>query len=370
MRIFVLFVVVAVANAAYLVPLLKNSEPIKNSYILKVKDSVDLDDVAPKLAKLRIEVQWKYVTLKGFAVRAQETDLHALRTMSEFEYIEEDGVVRANIEWGCDRIDQRDLPLDDIMNLYHDGSGAHVYIIDTGLRHSHVEFEPNRASFHFDYETRGDVPPGDDCNGHGTHCGGSAAGVTVGIGTSARLYSVRVLNCMGAGSWANCIAGCDSVTATGTRPGVSSLSLGGGAHQGMDDAVTRMIQAGFVVSIAAGNDNHDACLNSPARVEEAITVGATDDTDTRASFSNYGPCVDIFAPGVSVRSSYHLSDTSYATLSGTSMACPHVTGVSAVHLGANTCFNNTDCKAKILAEASVDKVIDHQSPDNLLLYCD
>ncbi|XP_006825323.1 aqualysin-1-like [Saccoglossus kowalevskii] len=212
---------------------------------------------------------------------------------------------------------------------------------------------------------------GEDCNGHGTHCGGTSAGTTVGIATSASLYSVRVLNCMGAGSTANIVEGCDAITNDGSKPAVASLSLGGGASTAMDSAVERMIDAGYTVSVAAGNDNANACYTSPARVEPALTVGATDSDDERASYSNYGTCVDIFAPGSDVRSSYHLSDSSYAVLSGTSMACPHVTGVAAVHLGAGTCVTHASCKNKITGEATSGLVGNPgDGSPNLLLYCD
>nr|XP_002741796.1 PREDICTED: cuticle-degrading serine protease-like [Saccoglossus kowalevskii] len=303
----------------------------------------------------------------GIAINAQAKAINRLRSMSEVEYIEEDGLYHASVEWGCDRIDQRNLPLDDQMNLYGDGNGANIYIVDTGLRHSHQEYQ-GRAHFFWDFEYSN---RGEDCNGHGTHCGGTSAGITVGIATSASLYSVRVLNCMGAGSTTNIVKGCDAITDGGSKPGVASLSLGGGASTAMDSAVQRMIDAGYTVSIAAGNDDANACNTSPARVEAALTVGATDSDDGRASYSNYGTCVDIFAPGSDIRSSYHLHDGSYAVLSGTSMACPHVTGVAAVHLGAGTCATNAACKNKIISEGTSGVVGDPGvgSP-NLLLYCD
>nr|XP_006825322.1 PREDICTED: cuticle-degrading serine protease-like [Saccoglossus kowalevskii] len=167
------------------------------------------------------------------------------------------------------------------------------------------------------------------------------------------------------------VIGCDAITNGGSKPDVASLSLGGGPNVATDAAIERLMAAGYTVSIAAGNANEDACNGSPGIVEAALTVGATESNDQRASYSNYGTCLDIFAPGSDVRSSYHRSDSSYAVLSGTSMACPHVTGVAAVHLGAGTCSNNDACKNKILADAT-EGVVGNPgfgSP-NLLLYCD
>ncbi|XP_072041365.1 aqualysin-1-like [Amphiura filiformis] len=206
------------------------------------------------------------------------------------------------------------------------GSGTTVYIIDTGLRHSHVDFG-GRASYHFDYQSGVSIDSkangGEDCNGHGTHCGGTTSGMTYGVAAGSMVKSVRVLSCFGSGSWTNVIAGVDSVAdASGMR--VGSMSLEGGATQSLDDAVTAAVNAGAVMSVAGGNSNADACKYSPARAPLAITVGATDSNDARASFSKYGSCTDIFAPGVSITSAWHTSDTASNTISGTSMACPHV----------------------------------------------
>ncbi|XP_006824300.2 aqualysin-1-like [Saccoglossus kowalevskii] len=366
MRVLIISLLVAVASAASLAPIYKARDPVENSYLVKIKDDQNIDQFVKKLPALRMSVTKRYKSFNGIAITALPEYISMLQHMPEVEYIEQDGIYKTSVEWGCDRIDQRNLPLDGAMNIYGDGSGAHVYIIDTGLRHTHQEYQ-GRASYFWDFDV---ANGGDDCNGHGTHCGGTAAGISVGIATSASLYSVRVLNCIGAGTTANIVAGCDAVTDGGTQPGVASMSLGGGESLAMDSAVERMIAAGYTVSIAAGNDDALACNTSPARVEAALTVGATESNDQRAPYSNFGGCVDIFAPGSDVRSSYNTDDSAYAVLSGTSMACPHVTGVAAVHLGAGTCSNNAACRNKILADATTGVVGNPGigSP-NLLLYC-
>ncbi|XP_006825312.1 aqualysin-1-like [Saccoglossus kowalevskii] len=367
MRVFILALFVAAASAASLAPVFRANDAVQNSYLVKIKEGHNVDLFAKQLPALKISITKRYKSFHGIAINAQAKAISMLQRMPEVEYIEQDGIYKSSVEWGCDRIDQRDLPLDDAMTLYGDGSGAHIYIIDSGLRHTHQEYE-GRASYFYDYEPSNQ---GEDCNGHGTHCGGTAAGVSVGIATSASLYSVRVLSCIGIGLTTNIVAGCDAVTNGGFQPGVASMSLGGGASPAMDEAVERMMDAGYTVSIAAGNSNSDACELSPARVPDALTVGATESSDKRASYSCYGTCLDVFAPGSLVRSSYHTSDDAYATLSGTSMACPHVTGVVAVHLGASTCSDNASCVDKIVSDATKDVVGDPGvgSP-NLLLYCD
>ncbi|XP_006825313.1 aqualysin-1-like [Saccoglossus kowalevskii] len=365
MRFIVLALLVAAASAAKLVPLYRARDVVKNRYILKVKEGVDLDSVAAKLPGMGIGIKIRYS--HGFAIEAQEKNINQLRTMDEFEYIEEDGIYKIDVEWGCDRTDQRNLPLNGVANFNGDGSGTHVYIIDTGLRHTHVEFG-GRASFFFDFEP---LNQGDDCNGHGTHCGGTSVGIDVGIAPAASVYSVRVMNCNGIGLTTNIVDGIDAVANGGTMPGAANLSLGGGPSPAMDDATTRLTEAGYTTAVAAGNSNEDACDGSPSRESTSITVGATTDQDARSSFSNYGTCLEIFAPGSSVRSSYNTCDSCYATLSGTSMAAPHVCGVAAVLLSGDQCTDNTSCRTRIEADATEDVVSDPGigSP-NKLLYCD
>nr|XP_002738228.2 PREDICTED: cuticle-degrading serine protease-like isoform X1 [Saccoglossus kowalevskii]XP_006820766.1 PREDICTED: cuticle-degrading serine protease-like isoform X2 [Saccoglossus kowalevskii]XP_006820767.1 PREDICTED: cuticle-degrading serine protease-like isoform X3 [Saccoglossus kowalevskii] len=364
--IFAVLVATAVATAPYY----RVRDAVEGRYLIKLKDGVSISDFASKMAPLGASVVKKYrKVLNGIAISAQPKIITSLRNMDEIEYIEDDGITRATVEWGMDRTDQRSNNLDGRMNLYATGSGANAYILDTGLRHSHNEFD-NRASYFWDYDSSNN---GEDCNGHGTHCGGTVGGNSVGIAPDTLLYSVRVLNCQGSGLISNMVDGLDEIVAWGDTPSrsVVSMSVGAGASLSLDNAVQRVIDDGYTASIAAGNENQDACNTSPARVEDAITVGATDVNDNRAGFSNWGSCLDIFAPGVAVRSAWYTCDSCYETISGTSMACPHVSGVAAVHLGAGTCNDNASCRNKIVAlDSTIGAVNDPNGSPNLLLYCD
>ncbi|XP_070535132.1 aqualysin-1-like [Ptychodera flava] len=244
-----------------------------------------------------------------------------------------------------------------------DGTGVNVYIIDTGIRITHIDFD-GRAQFFYD-ALRGN---GNDCNGHGTHCAGTAAGSSYGVAKSASLWAVRVLSCIGFGSNSEVIDGIDQVASFGITPGVASMSLGGSISISLDNTVNILKNAGFTVVVAAGNSNDDACNYSPSRSASAITVGATTTRDSRATYSNYGLCVDIFAPGSDITSAWHTADDATNTISGTSMACPHVAGAAAVLLGMDPSMSHEAVKAQLLQESSIDKVTlpGSNSPNTLL----
>jgi subtilisin family serine protease len=270
--------------------------------------------------------------LKGYAAKLPAVALERIKQDPRVDYVEADAVNQADTSqpapsWGLDRIDQRNLPLNGTYSYTTTGSGVTVYGIDTGIRLTHSDFAGRLVSG-FDAIDGGTA---DDCHGHGTHTAGTFGGTTYGVAKLVQIKAVRVLNCSGSGTTSQVVAGVDWV-AGDHLPGqlaVANMSLGGPIQPALDTAVSNAIADGIVFSISAGNFNTDACNQSPARVPAALTVAASTSTDGFASFSNWGPCVDIIAPGVSITSDWNTSDTATATLSGTSMSAPHVAGIAA-----------------------------------------
>lgn len=356
-------------------PLLGADAPgaLAGRYIVVFKDDVGAGAVDAAMKGLGSgQVHYRYTrVLNGFAASLPEQALDALLRNPHVAYIEVDSVVsidatQSPATWGIDRIDQRNLPLSNSYTYNFTGAGVTAYIIDTGILYSHSEFG-GRASFGYDAFGGNGV----DCNGHGTHVAGTVGGATYGVAKGVTLKGVRVLDCSGSGSTTGVIAGVDWVTANHAAgaPAVANMSLGGAASTALDTAVKNSIADGVVYAIAAGNSNRDACKFSPARVPEAITVGATTNTDARASYSNYGACLDLFAPGSSITSAWYTSNTATNTISGTSMATPHVAGAAALYLQANSSATPQQVRDALVGNATPGVVGNEgrKSPD-LLLY--
>ena len=315
---------------------------VAGQYIVVFRDDVaDAPGLAQSLARAHgaSPAHTYQHALKGFAAQLPEQAVEALRRNPNVAYVEQDQVVRAvgtqsPATWGLDRVDQRDTPLNNTYTYGPTGTGVKVYIIDTGIRTTHTDFG-TRASSGFDAVDGGAA---DDCNGHGTHVAGTVGGTTYGVAKGVQLVAVRVLNCQGSGTNSGVIAGIDWVTSNHTSgPAVANMSLGGGASSALDDAVRTSIADGVVYALAAGNGDFigrpiDACTRSPARVTQGLTIGSTTSSDNESSFSNYGTCVDILAPGSSITSAWYTSNTATNTISGTSMATPHVAGAAALYL--------------------------------------
>ena len=278
--------------------------------------------------------------------------------------------VQPSPPWGLDRVDQRSLPLDSGFAAAGNGSGVTVYVIDTGIRTTHTEYA-SRVVAGYDFVDNDSNPS--DCDGHGTHVAGTAVGSTYGVAKSANVSGVRVLNCYGSGYTSDVVAGMNWVrTNHSSGDAVVNMSLGGGGSKSIDDAVAALTSANITVVVAAGNSNDDAQYYSPARASTAITVGSTTSTDARSSFSNYGSTVDIFAPGSSILSAWYTSNTASNTLSGTSMASPHVAGAAAVYLGLNTGSTPAQVAAALTSVSTTDAVTSpgSGSPDRLLYVAD
>ncbi|GAV44701.1 S8 family peptidase [Streptomyces acidiscabies] len=318
---------------------------VKDSYIVTLKSQAGLKSASASGKNLIKEYGGEVdktfgAALNGYTATLSAQEARRLAADPSVASVEQNQTVRladttqSSAPWGLDRVDQAALPLSGTYT-YPDsaGSGVTAYVIDTGVRITHAQIS-GRATYGYD-AVDGDTTAADG-NGHGTHVATTIAGSTYGVAKKAKIVAVRVLDNSGSGTTAGVIAGVDWVTANHSGPSVANLSLGGGASASLDTAVRNSIASGVTYAIAAGNSNVDASSSSPARVTEAITVGATTNTDARASYSNYGSVLDIFAPGSSITAGWYTSDTATNTISGTSMATPHVAGAAAVYLAGHT----------------------------------
>ncbi|GLG81547.1 S8 family peptidase [Acinetobacter calcoaceticus] len=380
------FLTLAAVNLVHAAPnttssLLDSSQAkgiIKNQYIVILnKDAGPSIDFAQNIAKQHgAKVLQSYDTvLKGFAIYLPDTAatafVEAMKKNPQVLSVENDIVMKidattqSNPDWGLDRIDQKALPLNSAYSYLQTGSGTTAYIVDTGILSSHQQFSGRVLS---GYTAISDGNGTTDCNGHGTHVAGTVGGSTYGVAKNVNLVPIRILGCDGSGASSNVIAGLDWILKNGKKPAVVNMSLGGDASTSLDSAVENLFNNGYVMVVAAGNSNTDACSASPARVSKALTAAATDSTDTRASYSNYGSCVDIFAPGSQINSSWIGSNTATKVLNGTSMATPHVAGVVAEMLQSTPIATPQTISTNLLNQASSNVVKNPSGSPNRLLY--
>ena len=359
------------------------SRPVAGQYIVVLKpnearlageanSAVEVPVVAQRLASVHraaLVRSFRHV-LRGFVVRADDAALARLLADPRVEYVEEDGFAQAHATqagapWGLDRVDQRDLPRNGSYTYNTSAANVHAYVLDTGVLGTHSQFTGRMGN---GYTAIADGRGTTDCNGHGTHVAGTLGGTTYGGAKGVTLHPVRVLACNGTGTWSQIIAGMDWVRANHVKPAVANMSLGGWGDTAADTAAANLVAAGVTLVVSAGNDNGNACNPSPARVASAITVGSVRDDDGRSFFSNYGSCLDLFAPGSSVLSAWHTSATATNTISGTSMAAPHVAGAAALYLAANPAATPAQVATALVNSSSPGRVLaaGAGSPNRLL----
>ncbi|GAA4256971.1 hypothetical protein GCM10022255_071950 [Dactylosporangium darangshiense] len=356
---------------------------VADSYVVVLKDSPSVQQQGVDAAARALTGRYGgklghlyHKALHGFEISLSKAAAERLAADAAVEYVQQNGVYRASgiqtnpPSWGLDRVDQGALPLDGSYTYPNTASNVHAYIIDSGIRLTHADFG-GRAATGYDAITPGGTA--DDCYGHGTHVAGTVGGSSYGTAKGVQLVAVRVLGCNGSGTTAQVAAGIDWVTANAVKPAVANMSLGGGADPTLDSALNTSISSGVTYAVAAGNGDDfgnplNACNFSPARVAAAITVGATDSSDNRAYFSNYGSCLDIFAPGVGITSAWNTSNTASKTIDGTSMATPHVTGAAALVAAANPSWTPQQIRDYLVNNATNGVVVDPGtgSPNKLL----
>ncbi|MEU3649693.1 S8 family peptidase [Lentzea sp. NPDC034063] len=352
------------------------AQAVEGSYIVVLKDGARTPASA-LASRYQGNVKHTYsAALNGFSVTGMsERQARRLAADPDVQFVERNTfamiqATQSNPVWGLDRIDQANLPLNQSYTYPNTASNVTAYVLDTGIRKTHSEFE-GRASDGYDFIDNDAVAQ--DCQGHGTHVAGTVAGKTYGVAKKAKLVGVRVLDCNGSGAWDGIIRGIDWVTANGKKPAVVNMSLGGsGTNASLENAVKRSISAGFTYVLAGGNSGQDSCNFTPARTPEAITVGASDRADKRsiwsAGSSNYGKCLDIWAPGSDIVSASHSNDTGTRSMGGTSMASPHVAGAAALYLSANPSATPAQVRNALVGAATPNKLTDIKTGSpNLLL---
>lgn len=386
MQLATLCAVIALSLPAVGADLKRAEAPIKGQYIVVLKDDAQdtrrgaglaratdaMSRAVDLAARHNLEVTQVYEhALKGFVVtNTNEKAMAALLNDPSVDFIEEDGMVftqptQSNATWGLDRIDQRSRPLNGTFVYNTTATNVRVYVIDSGILASHTQFGGRVSGGATGIS---DGRGTSDCNGHGTHVAGTVGGSIHGVAKGVRLIPVRVFGCTGGSANSTIISGIDWVRANHIKPAVANMSLGGGASSATDTATNNLINAGVTVVVAAGNSNANACNFSPARVANAITVGSTTSTDARSSFSNFGSCVNIFAPGSSITSAWFTSNTATNSISGTSMASPHVAGVAAMYLAGSPSASPATVRSYIYNRATTNVLtgLNTGSPNRLL----
>jgi subtilisin family serine protease len=349
-------------------------DAIAGEYIVVMEDQAakatgGLDALADDLG-VSVDVEDTLGIVDGYVAEMSEAEAVELASDDAVAYVEQNQRAYASEvqadppSWGLDRVDQDALPLDQSYEYTQSGAGVEAFVLDTGLNVTHQEFE-GRVGEGYDF-IDDDADPS-DCHGHGTHVAGTIGGSTYGLAKDVTIRPVRVLDCEGSGSYAAIIGGIDWVAANAGESAVANMSLGGSFSQALNDAIAAAVESGVTFAIAAGNEGQDACNVSPGSEPSAITVGATDEDDAAASFTNFGECVDILAPGVGITSAWIDGDDASNTISGTSMATPHVAGVAALYLESNPGATPDEVATALTEGALADVVADPNGSPNLLL---